>query len=74
MKSKRCLDDGYPPDFSKNQIPQIRITATNESMRLLDNYDGDTIIGFPDFSGWRIWLSELTKYELRVCLRKENAE
>ena len=72
MKSKRCQDDGYPSDFSDPQIPQIRIVATSESMRLLDERHGDTIIGFPDFAGWTVWLSHLSKYALRVCLRKET--
>lgn len=71
MRSKYCEILGQGPDN------MITIVANERSMHLMDGVDRDepTDIELTGYNeGWRIFLAEISRYTLRICLEKENVE
>lgn len=71
LQSKYC-DIDYTISGSDGECG-IGIIATKESLYLNEKRkDVCTEIYFPEFSGWTIWASNLSRYTLYVCFIKDN--
>lgn len=67
MQSKWCEVDC---SGGVDNLPMVSIGTNSRSTYL--SYDGNqaTMIGFPEFPGWDVWVAECSRYTLRVCLQK----
>lgn len=67
LHSKRCAVDAHGPE--------LFLRATPESLHLDEGQprEKDTVIELPDFAGWNVWLAEVSKRTLCVCLIRELA-
>lgn len=69
LDSKRC--DVQNDDFGEDGAPRVWIRATDISLHLTEYATNKyTIISFPEFAGWTVWLADISRYTLRVCLVK----
>ncbi len=71
LKSKWC--DILAHSVSENNCPVIIVYANERSINLNKEVDRrmSTNIEFPEYKGWSIFLAEITRYTLRVCLIKD---
>lgn len=63
LHSKRCDVDDCDGQIRIRAIPDISLHL-DESKPI----DAETIIELPEFSGWEVFLAEISKYTLRICL------
>ncbi len=68
MHSKHCETAGWYS--SDDGQPVIVIGRTAHSLNLNQSASVDTDVLFSEYKGWDIFLAEITKYTLRVCLVK----
>jgi len=64
MRSKNCEVKAYANG------PSVFIGSTEYSVDLNENGDPDewTWVDFPKYNGWEIFLSDISRYTLRMCL------
>jgi hypothetical protein len=71
LRSKWCDVEGF---YGGNDEPcGIHIGTNIKSVSLNENVSRfePTIIEFPDFVGWDIFLTDINKYTLKICLIKK---
>ncbi len=68
MRSKRgeIISDGCDDD----NLPMVIVEAVEESVHLKRGVDrmAPTVIVFPQFKGWTVWASNISKYTIYICL------
>lgn len=73
LKSKHCGVMAH--SVGDDSCPAIIICANQRSLHLneeVNSYE-PTDIEFPEYKGWDIFLAEITRYTLRICLiKREN--
>ncbi len=55
------------------EVPAVWLERTEETLHTT-RLKRETIVSFPEFTGWRVYLAEAGKYTLRVVLVKERAQ
>jgi hypothetical protein len=71
LKSKWCEVDRF---YGGDDKPcGLYIGTNNRSVSLNEKVDKDepTVIEFPDFAGWDIFLTDINRYTLKICLIKK---
>lgn len=71
LRSKRAQISGVCGDLEGT--PELMLSATAETLHLDETKDreSETLIGFNDFKGWRVFACDLSRYTLSVCLVRE---
>lgn len=69
MKSKRGEVTGSIWS-SKDCIPGVMINKTEGTCHHDETTEYDTVIYFPEFKGWKLFSSVISRYTLYVCLVK----
>lgn len=71
LGSKRCQPAGT--EWTDGEAPVIGIEhVEGTSLHPHKTAEGDTSIRFDDFAGWTVWSSSISRYELFVCLVKQE--
>lgn len=71
MQSKRCCDLAYSQQ--DDGTPAIIILADKYSLYLKEGLeDQHTEIAFPEYTGFRVFLANVSRYTLDVCLVREE--
>lgn len=72
LKSKYCEVECLGTS-KNNKFDAVFIGASSESIKLKKGVHKDecTKIYFPEYEGWKVFCSTLTRYTLRVCLVKK---
>lgn len=70
LESKRC----EVQDNSHDGQLHLYFYAGEDSHPLKEDVARDvpTGIALPEFAGWRVWLAEVSRYTLRVCVARET--
>ena len=57
-----------------DEAPAIFLAATEDSLHLKPDVDRSdtTFLSFPDFAGWTIFIGDVSRYTLSVCLVKDR--
>lgn len=54
------------------EVPGIYISVTPETNRVFGTKrSNSTKIEFPHYKGWSVYLSNISRYTLKICLRKK---
>jgi hypothetical protein len=71
LRSKRAQISGVCGDLEGT--PELMLSASAETLHLDETkaMDEETLIGFPEFNGWRVFAADLSRYTLSVCLVRE---
>lgn len=78
FKSKYCRvltysNDSYGWDGDED-VPHIMIVPQKDSRALLDTDVVETVLEFPEFRGWEIFMCDMSKYILRVMFYGGDSE
>lgn len=65
LHSKRCDIDDLDGQIRIRAIPEISLHLDDAKP-----VNSETVIAFPEFAGWEVFLAEISRYTLRVCLVK----
>lgn len=79
MKSKWCKSDGVgftsieKDGKTIDDVPSIDISPTDGSFNLTPGKEKEiTFIAFPEFVGYNVFSTEVSRYTLRVCFYKKS--
>lgn len=73
MKSKRCEVAAHTETWT--HVPELWISGDN-ALHLKKGCERElTAVTFPEYRGWQVFLAEISRYTLRVCLvRREKQD
>ncbi len=69
MKSKYCEVMAYA---NIDGCPAVIVGTNEHSLHLNEDVEGDTDIVFYGYEGWYVFIADISRYTLRVCLAKEG--